>query len=137
MANALVTEFEKIGSWFKSIFKKLPAWNVIAMSALNVAAPLVETIVDLADPAAGAALTTILTAVQSKFGTVASLIGSANTTNLATTLTSIVDDLPTLLTVANIKDPASVEKATAAVTSIAAELQAILAAIPSTSTATT
>lgn len=135
MANAIVTEFEKIGSWFKRVFKKLPAWNVIAMSALNVAAPLVETIVDLADPAAGAVLTPILTSIQSKFGTVASLLGSADTTNLSSTLTSIVDDLPTLLEVANVKDATSVAKATAAITTIASELQAILAAIPSTSTA--
>jgi hypothetical protein len=130
MANPIVTEFEKIGKWFQGIFKKLPAWNVVALSALNVAAPLVETVVDLADPAAGAILTPILTTIQAKFGTAASLLGSANVTNLSTTLQSIMTDLPTLLSLADVKDEASQAKATAAVTTLTSELQAIIAAIP-------
>jgi hypothetical protein len=130
MASKAVTEFDKIGKWFQSIFKKLPAWNVVALSALNVAAPLIETVVDLADPAAGAILTSVLTTIQAKFGTVASLLGSANVTNLSTTLESIVSDLPQLLSVANISNPESAAKATSAITDIESELQAILAAIP-------
>jgi hypothetical protein len=130
MANKVITEFEKIGSWFKSWFKKVPSWNVIALSALGVIAPLVETIVDLADPAAGAVITPIFTAIQSKLGTVASLLSSGSTTNLATTIQSILTDLPTILPLLNIKDAATQEKVTAATTSITSELEAILAAIP-------
>ena len=136
MANAIVTEFDKIEAWFKSWWKKLPAWNVVAMSALNVAAPLVETILDLVDPAAAGVIEPIITEIQSKFGTAASLISSANTTNLSTTLTSITTQLPTLLSLANITNPASIAKASAAVTTISSEIEAILASIPSASVGT-
>lgn len=130
MANIIVTEFEKVKAWFSKVFKKLPAWNVIALSALNTAAPLVETIVDLADPAVGAVITPIVTAIQADFGTVASLVSSANTTNLTTFIAAIKTNLGTLLTEAHITDTTSVAKAEAAFTDITSELEAILAAIP-------
>lgn len=130
LIKGIETEFSKVKTWFAKVFKALPAWNVIAATALNVAAPLVETIVDLANPAAGAILTPILTKIQADFGTVASLLASGNTTNLATFLNAIKTNLPQLLVAAQITDPDSVAKSTAAVTTIASEIDAILAAIP-------
>lgn len=124
------TEFSKVKTWFSKVFKTLPAWNVVAATALNVAAPLVETIVDLADPAAGAVLTPVLTKIQADFGTVASLLASGNTTNVSTFLNAIKTNLPQLLAAAQISDPASVAKSTAAVATITSEIDAILAAVP-------
>jgi hypothetical protein len=132
MANAVETFFSKIGKWFQSVFKKAPAWNVVALSALNVIAPLFETITDLVDPALGAIATPIITTIQSKLGAASQLIASADVSTLPTVLQSIVADLPQIESLVNVEDAATKTKVTAAVTTITSELQAILAAIPVT-----
>lgn len=125
-----MTFFKNIEDWFKKVFKNVPAWNVIALSALNVAAPLIETVLALADPAAAAVVTPIFTAIQADLGTVSQVLATGSTTNLASLLNSVKANLPALLTAAHITDVASVEKANAAVAAITSELEVILAAIP-------
>ena len=124
--------FGKIENWFKKLFSHVPAWNVIALSALNVVAPLVETILDLADPAVGAIVTPIFTEIQADLGTLAQTFSAGSTTSVSALLNSILTNLPNLLTAAHITDPASVAKAQAAAATITSELQAILAALPPT-----
>ena len=51
MANGFISEVEKIGSWFSKVFKHAPAWSVQALAALNVAAPIIEEVILVADPA--------------------------------------------------------------------------------------
>jgi hypothetical protein len=130
MANPVVTFFESIGSWFKKVFKNVPAWNVIALSALNTVAPIFETVFGLVDPAAAAIVTPIITAIQTDLGTVSQLLASGNTVNLTTLLNAIKANFSTLISEAHISDPESVAKAQAAEATITSELEAILAAIP-------
>jgi hypothetical protein len=122
--------FSKIDNWFKKVFKKSTAWNVVALSALNVVAPLIETVLDLADPAAGAAVTPIFTEIQTDLGTVSQLLSSGNTSNLSALLNGIKSNFSALLTEAHITDPASVAKAQAAQATITSELEAIIGNIP-------
>jgi hypothetical protein len=110
MSNAIVTEAEKITSWFKKIFEKLPAWNVTALSALNVAAPYVEGVLEVVDPAVAAIVDPIVPVVQADLGTVSSLLTPGSTVNLSTLLASIKANFSTLLSEAHITDPASVAK---------------------------
>jgi hypothetical protein len=121
-----MTFFKSIGAWFAKVFKKLPAWNVIALSALNVAAPLLEDVLKLADPAAEALVAPVLTRIQGGLGTVT----GGSTKNLVSELAAIKAEFPDLLTAANITDPASVSKANSILAVITAELDEIAAAIP-------
>jgi hypothetical protein len=125
-----MTFFKSIGAWFAKVFKKLPAWNVIALSALNVAAPLLEDVLKLADPAAEALVAPVLTRIQGGLGTVSGLLTGGSTKNLASELAAIKAEFPDLLTAANITDPASVSKANSILAVITAELDEIAAAIP-------
>lgn len=126
----MLSFFKKIEGWFATVFKNAPAWNVTALSALNIIAPLVETVVDLADPALGAVMTPIVTQVQAALGTTSQLLAAGNTSGLTGLLNSIQTNFSSLLTEAHITDPASVAKANAAATTLTSEIQAILAAIP-------
>jgi hypothetical protein len=133
MASGFVTFFENIGSWFKKVFKSVPAWNVIALSALNAVAPVFETVFALVDPAAATIVTPIITQIQADLGTVSQLLASGQTVNLATLLIAIKTNFATLLQEAHITDAASVAKANAAETTITSELEALISAIPPTS----
>ena len=126
MANAVLTEVEKIGSWFAKVFKKLPAWNVQALAALNVAAPYVEFVLEEADPAAAIVIDPIITVVQTDLGTVSSLLASGSTVNLATLLSAIKANFSVLLTEGHITNETSVAKADA----FLAEVTSISALIP-------
>ena len=126
MANKLVTEVEKIGAWFLKIFKKLPAWNVTALAALNVAAPYVEGVLAVVDPAVASVVDPIIQIVQTDLGTVSSLLAAGSTANLTTLLTAIKDNFATLLSEAHVTDPASVAKANA----FLSEIDAIAELIP-------
>jgi hypothetical protein len=130
MANAIVTEFDKAKAWFAKVWKKLPAWNVTAGVALNVTAGVLEGLLAAFDPTAAVLIDPIVQKIQTDFGTVASLVASANFTNVPTFIAAIKADLPTLLTVGQVTDTATVEKVTADTDTVIAELDAILAAIP-------
>ena len=122
--------FKSIESWFGKVFKNAPAWNVIALSTLNVVAPLIETVVSLAEPAFAPVVTGIFTQIQTDLGSASALLAAGNANGLTGLLNSIKSDFSTLLTEAHITDPASVAKAQAAEASITSELEAIIAAIP-------
>lgn len=131
MANSVLTFFESIGGWFRKVFKNVPQWNVVALSALNVVAPLVETVFELADPQAASIVTPIFTQIQADMGTVSGLLQSGNTQNLTSMLNAIKSNFSTLITEAHISNPDSVAKANAAEATITSELEAIIASVPS------
>ena len=126
MANAVITVFDEIGSWFTSIFKKAPSWTVIARTSINIAAIAFEGVTAVIDPSLAAVADPIIADIQVKLGTVASLIKNANATSAASVLGTVEADLSQLESVANISDPATKAK----IAAIVATLNAVLAAIP-------
>ncbi len=131
MANPVVTFFDDIGSWFKSIFKKAPAWSTIALASVNVAAIAFEGVTAVLDPALAAVADPIITQIQAKLATAASLVKNANATSAATVLSTVEADLSQLESIANISDPATKAK----IDAIVATLNAVIAAIPSVTAA--
>jgi hypothetical protein len=130
------TEFSKAVAWFKKVFKKLPAWNVAAATAINLSAPILESLIAVFDPAVAPLVDPIIGRVQSDFAAISSLVAKGDVTNLPTFINAVKADLPTLLTVGQITDPATVTKVTLATNTIIAELEAVLAAIPAVQAAT-
>jgi hypothetical protein len=129
MSNVIVSIFDDIGAWFKKVFKNAPSWEVTALSAINTVAPEAEIILTLVDPAAAAIVTPVVTEVQADLGTIANLLKSGNTVNLATFLTAIKSNLSNLLTEGHITDPASVTKATGIVNAIIGVVESIAAQV--------
>lgn len=130
MANAFVTDFEKIGAWFKSLFTK-PNWASVALASVNVAAIAFEGVTAALDPALAAVADPIITDIQAKMATAVSLIRNANVTNAATVLATIEADLSQIESVANISDATTKAK----IDAIVATLNAVIASFPTTTTA--
>jgi hypothetical protein len=125
--------FKEIEAEIKKLFGELPAWDVTASRVITVIAPLLETALLLTDPAAEAIVAPIVTEAQADLATASVIIkGAGPTPTLKSALNSFVTNLSAIETAANIKDPASQTKFTAAVTVINAEIQDILLAIPAT-----
>jgi hypothetical protein len=122
--------FSNIDSWFSKVFKKATSWNVIALGALNVATPLLETILEFSNPAAEAAVAPILSTIQSDLGALSATLTAGSTKNVSSLVDSIKTNLPVLLAAAKISDPASVTKATGIVSIISNELDTIVSAVP-------
>ena len=126
MANPVATVFEDIGKWFAGIFKKAPSWVVVAQASINVAAIAFEGVTAALDPALAAVADPIITEIQAKFGTVVSLIKSANASSASQVLSTIEADLSQLVSVANISDPGTKAK----IDAIVATINAVIAAMP-------
>jgi hypothetical protein len=129
----MIKIFDNIGSWFKKVFKNVPAWNVVALSTLNLIAPLLETVLAFADPSAGALIDPIVTQIQADLGTASQLLSAGNTVNLSSLLKAIQSNFSALIAAAHITNPTSVARAQEAETAITSELEAIIAAIPAQS----
>jgi len=122
--------FKNIETWFAKVFEDAPKWNVVALSALNIIAPIFETVFTLVDPAVAGIATPIITQIQTDLGTTSQLLASGNASGLTGLLNSIKANFATLLKEAHITDPASVSKANAAEATITSELEAIISSIP-------
>ena len=126
MANPIVTVFEDIGKWFKSIFQKAPSWATVALTAVNVAAIGFEGVTAVLDPALAAVADPIITEIQAKLATAVQLIKSANATSVSTVLATVEADLNQLESIANISDAATKAK----IAAIVATLNAVIASLP-------
>lgn len=125
--------FKKIESWVASIFKKAPSWETIAKSTILYVAPLLETIVALADPAAAPAVDAIVDKIKVGLAAASVTLSDAGPVpTLSTILASVNTNIGQLEAAAQIKDPATQAKLTATVNLISGEIQAILSAIPPT-----
>lgn len=124
--------FKKVEGWFAKVFANAPKWNVTALAALNIIAPILETALSLADPAVANIVDPIITQIQADLGTTSQLLAAGSTQGLAGLLTAIQGNFSTLLKEAHITDPNNVARATALEQEFSAELQTILAAIPAT-----
>jgi hypothetical protein len=122
--------FTDIEGFFAKFFKTVPKWNTVALSTLGVVTPLLEDVLAFADPSAEKDVAPILAEIQTDLGTISATLNAGSTTNLASLIASVKTNLPALLAAAKISNPTSVERATALVNTISAELSLIVAAIP-------
>jgi hypothetical protein len=134
-APAKKSFFSKLESFFKKVFGS-STWERTAETAITITAPLLETLVALtAGEPAAAALTGVIKQAENDLAGTAVLLqqaqlGDGTAKTQATNMIAAVDtNLQTLLTDAQIKDPATLEKVTAVVNTVSGELQAILAAV--------
>jgi hypothetical protein len=120
--------FAKLAADFERIFGKAPSFIHFTLALVTYAAPILEGILAVADPAVAALVTPIITRIQTGLATAYSLAneGTASGATLSTTLAAFVADLSTLESVAGIKDVATQAK----VETILSEAQAIVALIP-------
>jgi hypothetical protein len=124
--------FEKVISVFEKLFKETPKFEQAASAALTVIAPLVETILIVAgeEPLA-AVIENVVSQIKTDLAAAAALVETSGATpTLSSVLQATLVNLKSLLTAGDIKDPATLQKVTAVVETIVAELQAIISAFP-------
>lgn len=125
--------FSKVKAELKKLFLHAPGWEASAAATLTYVAPLVETVVALADPEAAPLVTSLIQKVQSAMAAAAVVVKDAGPApTLVTYLNAINDDLAQVEAVAQIKDPGTAQKLTATITTITAEVNAILQAVAPT-----
>lgn len=122
--------FSTLEADFIKIFKKTPNYVHFALALVTYAAPFVEGVLAVTDPAAAALVDPVITRLETGLTTIYSLAnqGTASGATLATTLAAFQSDLSTLENVAGIKDAATQAK----IATITSEVQAIIALIPTT-----
>lgn len=129
MADPFVTAFNDVKSWFAKVFKNAPKATAAALAVLNTAAPLLEAVLAVADPAAAVVVDPIITVVQADLGTVSQMLSTGNITGVGSFLSAIKANFSTLLTEGHITDAASVAKANVflgVIQSIASDLSVTL-----------
>ena len=126
-----VTFFQEIDTWFRKTFTNT-TWAQKASVALNVVAPLVETVVALtAGEPAAAVIAKIVSEIQVDMGTASVLLQQAAATpTLTGSLTAIQANLSSLLADGHISDEKTVAEVTAIVDTISGEIAAILGVLP-------
>jgi len=120
--------FKSIENFFSKVFTKAPSTLAVSLSVVSTVAPLAEAAMALVDPSMEQEAQPIITEVQSDLGVLSQTLKTGSTANVAALVASIQANLGSLLTAGHIKDPANVQKATALVNLISAELQNIVPA---------
>lgn len=124
---AKVSFFEKVKAELKKLFAHAPGWEASAAATLTYVAPMVETVVALADPEAEPAVTAIIGKVQSAMAAAAVVVKTAGPTpTLVTYLNAITNDMTQIESAACIKDPSTAAKLNALVGTISGEINAII-----------
>lgn len=124
--------FSKIEAFLKKALGST-TWEKTASGVLTVAAPLLETAVQLAaGSAAEAAVAEVVGQVQSDLAAVNAVISSATAAGKVTAtsvLGAVQTNLGTLLTSADVKSAAKSSEITTVVSTVISELEAVLKAI--------
>ncbi len=132
-AAAETSFFSKVKAELKRLFLHGPGWEASAAATLTYVAPLVETIVALADPEAAPLVTSLIQKVQSAMAAAAVVVKNAGPApTLVTYLHAINNDLAQVEAVAQIKDAGIAQKLATTVATITTEVNAILLAVPIT-----
>jgi hypothetical protein len=125
--------FSKVEAELKELFVKAPKWEATAAATLKFVAPLVETLLAFTDPAAAVVVDPLITKLQLAMATASVVLKDAGPVpTLQSSLTAITTNLTAIEAAAQIKDPATQAKFTAAVTVIGGEISAIISSIPAT-----
>lgn len=134
--NKLTSIYDHVKAAFKKVFDEIeqetPKVDQVASTALAVAAPLLTTALALTGNAPAAAeAQSVISKIQSDMAQASALIEAGGTdTSLPGLLTSIKTDLPTILTVAQVKDPKTVATITGITDSIIATIEGVEADLP-------
>jgi hypothetical protein len=133
MTNRVITWAEKVGSFFKKLFKEVPKVEHVALSVLNYAAPAITVILGLVDPPAAALITPILNTVKMDMATVGAVFqdgtpvaGSKPAQIVESALNSIKTNLAGILELAEVKNSAKVTQIEMEVNGLIAEFDALL-----------
>lgn len=119
--------FTRVRTELKRLFVHAPGWEASAAATLTYLAPMVETVVTLADPAAAPLVNALIERVQSAMAAAAVVIKDAGPSpTLVTYLNSVNSDLSQVMNATQVKDPATQAKITALVGTITGEVNAIL-----------
>lgn len=122
-----VSFFARVKLELKKLFTHAPGWEASAAATLTYVAPLVETIVTLAEPAAAPAVNALIAKVQSAMAAAAVVIKDAGPTpTLTTYLLAVKNDIAQVEQAAGVKDPATEAKLSALLGTITGEIVAIL-----------
>lgn len=129
--------FKKVGGELARLFGNT-TWEQTAVSTINYAAPIVETIAQLvAGTAAASAIASVLNTVKADLATVSAVVkgaqvakGSTASTTVRAALSSIVNNLSGLLSMAEVKNSAKAADITAAVQLLSNEATEMLQALP-------
>lgn len=122
--------FAKVKAELKKLFAHAPGWEASASATLTYVAPMVETVVSLADPAAAPVVNALIEKVQSAMAAAAVVIKAAGPTpTLVTYLNAINSDIGQVESVAGVKDATSATKLTTLVGAITGEVNAILSEV--------
>ena len=125
--------FEKAGAELEKLFGGKASFEQKVQSVIAYVAPLVNTIVALADPAISPIVNGVISTVQSDLATISTVVtqgtapaGSPAAQTATTALNSIKSNLSGLLTDVGVKNSASFTKIEAIANTIIGEIEAIL-----------
>lgn len=124
--------FGKIGGFFKNLFGKEQNWEKVASVTLAVVSPLVGTILTITGgPAASAPVIAIINQIQADLKAVNDVVVTAGPAPTAASyLNSILANLQELEASADIKNSDNAHAVTLITTTLIAEVEAIIAALP-------
>jgi hypothetical protein len=121
--------FSKLVSGIKSMWKKAPAVEVAAASAVNFIVPFVESLDEIITPEFAPVLNPILDKIKVGLTALKVTIQQAGASpNLTSIVSSVNSNLTTLINAAQIKDAALAAKIQAVATLVTGELTAITGA---------
>lgn len=124
--------FARVKAELHKLFTHIPGWEASAAATLTYLAPMVETVLTLADPAAAPVVTALIEKVQSAMAASAVVIKDAGPTpTLLTYLSAINADIAQIESAAGVKDSATAAKLTAITGTITGEINAIIAEVQS------
>ena len=133
--------FSKIGTEFKKLFGKAPAFEQIAQSVITYVSPILLTVLTFADPAIEPIVSKAVSIVQADLATVSTVVkdgavtaGSTGAATVEAALASINSNLTGLLSVAEVKNSNKIVEITAAVNSVTTEVDTLLNNIPTAAT---
>ena len=120
--------FSALKADFQKLFGRSATYIHLSLAAITFAAPVVEGILTITDPAVAVIVTPIITRIETGLATAYTLAneGTSSGATLGTTLAAVVADLTQLESVAGIKDDATKAK----IATILSELQAVIALVP-------
>jgi hypothetical protein len=134
LLSSLKTFFEKVGAEIEKLFGGPTSLAQQVQAVITYVAPLVNTIVVLADPAIAPLVAGVIAIVQADLATVSVVVQGATPTpgstvaqTLTTALGSIKNNLSGLLTDAGVKNSANFAKISSIASLVMAEADAILA----------
>lgn len=143
IGSSLKSFFSKVGQEIEKLFGGKASVEQKVQAVITYIAPLVNTIVTLADPAIAPLVSGVISTVQADLATVSTIVqagtavpGSTGSQSIITALTSVKNNFATLLADAGVKNSANFSKISAAANLIIGETEAVVSELASSTVAT-